>query len=98
MEIVPNRCKIECIKKDDNNKFVKQQSKLTFDGIHKSYTNYDSYTLRQNEVLIDKPIYLGFAILELSKSLKYETYHDKYNPILDRKIYNYIIWIVIASY
>ena len=28
-----------------------------------SYTNYDSYTFEKNEVLVDKPIYLGFTIL-----------------------------------
>ena len=52
---------------------LKQQSKMTFNGLHKSYTNYDSYTFKQNEVLMDKPIYLGFAVLELSKLLMYET-------------------------
>ena len=26
---------------------------------------------------MDKPIYLGFAVMELSKSLMYETYCDK---------------------
>ena len=60
-----NRCKIEFIRKDDNEKIVKQQSKLTFNGIHKSYENYDSFTFKQNEILMDKPIYLGFAVLEL---------------------------------
>ena len=39
MEIVRNGCKIEFIKKDDINKIIKQQSKLTFNGIHKSYEN-----------------------------------------------------------
>ena len=35
---------------------------MSFNGNHKSYTMYDSYTFKQNEVLLDKPIYLGFAI------------------------------------
>ena len=36
---------------------IKHQSKLTPKGIHKSYTNYDSYTFKQNEELKHKPIY-----------------------------------------
>ena len=57
MENVRNRCKIKFIKKDDINEIIKQQSKLTFNGIHKSYENCDSYTFKYNEILMDKPIY-----------------------------------------
>ena len=58
---------------------------MTFDGIHKSYENCDSYTFKQNEVLLDKPIYLGFAILKLSKLLMYETYYDKLQSCFGQK-------------
>ena len=54
-------------------------------GIHTSYTNYDSYTSKQNEVVTDKPIYLGFALLELSKLLMYETYYDKLQPYFGQR-------------
>ena len=57
-------------------KIFKQQSNLTFNGIHKSYENCDSYTFKQNEVVLDKPIYLGFAILELSQLHMYEKFYD----------------------
>ena len=57
MENVRNRLKIKPIKKDDYQEIIKQQSKLTFNGIHKSYENCDIYTFKQNEVLMDKPIY-----------------------------------------
>ena len=63
-------------RKDEHEKIVKQQSKLTFNGIHKSYTNYDSYTFKHKELLLNKPIYLGFAVLELSKLHMYNTYYD----------------------
>ena len=80
MESDRNRREVEFIKKDDNEKIIKQQSKLTYSRIHKSYTNYDSYTFKQNKVLMDQPINLGFTVLELSKLLMYETYYDKLQP------------------
>ena len=80
MENVGNRMRLEYFKKNDIKKIIEQQSKLTFNGIHKSYENCDSYLFRKNEVLMDKPIYLGFAILELSKLHMYETYYDKLQP------------------
>ena len=73
MENVRNRLKIKIIKKDDYREIIKYQSKLTFNGIHKSYENCDSYTFKTNEVLMDEPIYLGFTVLELRKLLMYET-------------------------
>ena len=85
MENVRNRLKVKFVKKDDYREIIKQQSKLTFNGIHKSYENCDSYTFKQNEVLMDKPIYLGFSVLELSKLLMYETYYDKLQPYFRQK-------------
>ena len=98
MENVRNRLKIKFVKKDDYREIVKQQSKLTFNGIQKSYENCDSYTFKQNEVLMDKPMYLGFSMLKLSELLVCETYYDKFQPFLDYKIFIYIIWILIALY
>ena len=34
---------------------------------------------------MDKPIYLGFSVLELSKFLMYETYYDKLQPYFIRE-------------
>ena len=77
MSSIKHRKNIKKCKNDENNK---QQSKLTFNGIHISYTHYSSYTFKQNEVVMDEPIYIGFAILALSKLRMYETYYDKLHP------------------
>ena len=77
LEDVRNRIKVEFVKNTNERKILKYQSRLDFDGIHKSYQDYDSYTFNSNVVKMEKPIYLGFTILELSKLLMYETYYDK---------------------
>ena len=64
MENVKNRTKKELISRNDDDKAVKMQSKGTFNEIQKSYDNYDSYTFQYNEILMDKPLYLGFVMLE----------------------------------
>ena len=69
MENVRKRVKIDFIKKNNYEKIIRQHSKLTFEGIHESDTNHGSYTFKRNEILMVKPIDLGFAILELSKLL-----------------------------
>ena len=71
LENVRNRLKIKFVKKDDYREIVKQRSKLSFNGIHKSYENNDSYTFKQNDVLMDKPLYLGFSVSELGKLIMY---------------------------
>ena len=73
MENVRNCLEIKFFRKNGYEEVIKHQSKLTFNGIHKSYENCDCYVIRKNEVLMDKPNYLGFAVLELSKLHIYET-------------------------
>ena len=53
---------------------------MTFNGIHKSNDICDSYPVWHKEVKMDKPIYLGFVLLELSKLNMYEIYYDKLRP------------------
>ena len=84
MENVRNRCKIEVIEKYDAVQIIKQQSKLTLNDIYMSYTNYESYIFKQNEVLMGKPIYLGLAILELSKLHMYENFFDNLQRYLEQ--------------
>ena len=49
LENVRNRLELELIKKDNIKKIIYQQSKLTFNGIQKSYENYDSYTFKKTK-------------------------------------------------
>ena len=56
LESVRNRIRLKLIKKDDIKNIIKQQSKLAFNAIHNSYENCDSYTFKQNEVVMDKAI------------------------------------------
>ena len=86
MENDRNRLKTKFNKKDDCREKIKQQSNLTFNGNHKSYENCDSYTFKQKQVLMDKPFYLGFTVLELSKLLLYETYYDQLQPYFGQNI------------
>ena len=67
MENVLNRLTVELIKKDDGEKKIEQQSELTYSCIHKSYAKCESLAFKQNENLMDKPIFLGFVILDLIK-------------------------------
>ena len=80
IENVRKRCNLEFIKKGEYKKIIKQQFRLTFNGIHESFENCDINLFRENEVTMDKPIFLGFAILQLSKLHMYETYYDKLQP------------------
>ena len=73
------------IKEEDDEENVNQLSKLNFNGTHKSYTNYDSYTFERIEFLMDKPFCLGIAALELSKLLMYETYYDALQPYFEQE-------------
>ena len=61
-------------------KINKQQSKLTSNGVQKSYLFYDSFTYKQNGDLMDKPIYLAFVVLDLNKLHMYESFYDILQP------------------
>ena len=80
LENIRNCLELELIEKDKIKKIIDQQSKLTFNGVQKSHENYDSYTFKQNQVVMDKAIYVGFSILELSKLHMFETFYDTLQP------------------
>ena len=86
MENVRNCLRLEFTKSYERKKIKKQQSKLAFIGIHKSYENCSSSSFVHNEVQKDKPVYLGLAVLELSKLHMCVTYCDKLRPYFGQEI------------
>ena len=66
IENVRNPIKKEFFRKYDNEKVFKQQSKLSFNGIHKPYTKYDSYTFKLSEFPMSELFNLVFAKFEIS--------------------------------
>ena len=63
LEKISNRVKLEFINSCENDEKIKQQLKLPLNDIDKSYINYSSYSFKQNEVLMNKPVYVGLAII-----------------------------------
>ena len=49
----------------------------------------------KTEVKMNKPVYLGMSILDISKTLMYEFWYDYIKPKYKEK-QNYAIWILVA--
>ena len=47
---------------------------------------------------MDEPIYLGFAVVELSKLLVYETYYDALQLYFGQEKYNAFNWYPKSLY
>ena len=71
---------------DDDKTGIEKKTKLAFNGIPKQYISYNGDASKQNELLMIKPTYLGFAVLELKKLLLYETYYDELQHYVGEKI------------
>ena len=65
MKNVRNRLRLEFIKKYEFNKIIEQRIKLTFNGIHLSYQNCDSYSFKQNEVLMDRQSFFRVCCIRI---------------------------------
>ena len=52
---------------------------------HIFYATYDKYTIKQNEVVMDQPFYLGFAVFEMIKLLVYEAFYNNLQPYFGEK-------------
>ena len=69
MENVKERTNIENITHTNIDQKIKRQSKLRFRGIIIHYNDFTLYKFDKEKTVFDKPIYLGFSVLELNKLL-----------------------------
>ena len=69
MENVRERVNLEIIPHTNIDQILKRQSKLSFKGISQHYNDFSLYTFIKEKTVFDKPIYLGFSVLELSQLL-----------------------------
>ena len=86
MENVRERTNLEFIPHTNIDQIIKRQSKLSFKGVVNHYSEFSIYKFDKEKVIFDKPIYLGFSVLELSKLLMYEFYYHKLQPYYGDKI------------
>ena len=80
MENVREKVNLEIIPHTNIDQLIKRQSKLSFKGIVNHYSEFSVYKFDKEKTVFDKPIYLGFSVLELSKLLMYEFYYHKLKP------------------
>ena len=95
---------LENVRKHRDIKLVttdKKRSKLVSEPNYHTM-NYISEDLsiiemKRTKVKMNKPIYLGLSISEISKLLMYEFWYDYMKPKYGDNVKNYAIWILIAS-
>lgn len=84
MENVRNRCDVKLV--NDNKKLNKLTAKPTY-KYEKKVNDYLSIVeMIKTNVKLEKPIYVGAAILDLSKTLMYEFHYDVMQPQYENRI------------
>ena len=77
-ESVRNRMDVKLV--SDKNKALELHSKTNFSSETIFDQSLTAILMRRNSVKFDKPIYIGAAVLELSKLLMYQMYYDVLMP------------------
>ena len=80
MENVRDRTNLELLSHSPIDQIIKRQTKLGFKSIVDWYSTYSVYKVDKEKTVFDKPIYIGFTVLELSKLLMYEFYYKRLEP------------------
>ena len=71
MENVTECVNLKFIDHSQIQQIIKRKSKLSFKSIVDCYSVFSVYKFDKEKTVFDKPIYLGFTVLELSKILMY---------------------------
>ena len=74
---VKDRTNVEFIPHSEYVGIKRRQSKLGFKGIVSHYSEFSVYEYK-GSIVVDKPMKLGFSVLELSKLVMHEFYFDKF--------------------
>jgi len=74
MESVRKRIKMELVSSDT--RMQKLINKVTFNHSTSYNENLSAVSLNNKVVKFDKPIYIGFAVLDISKSLMYDYHYN----------------------
>ena len=86
MENVRDRTNLELLSHSPIDQTIKRQSKLSFKGIANHYSEFSVYKYDKEKTVFDKPFYLGFTVLELSKLSMYEFYYSILQPYWKQSI------------
>ena len=80
MENVRNHNKTKFVNNADD--FMKYKKKYIYRGSNAIDKDYLQMNLLNKKIILDKPIYLGFSILDLSKKHMYESFYNVLKPNL----------------
>ena len=75
LENVRDRQNIKFFSHSDEKGTIKSHSELTFKRT-KIFETFSAHHHAKQQITFNKPIYIGFSVLELSKLLMYEFYYD----------------------
>ena len=93
MENVRKHRDIKLVTTDEKrNKLV---SEPNYQTIKQFSENLLAIEMKKTKVKMNKPVYLGMSILDISKTLMYEFWYDYVKPKYKRNR-NYATWILIA--
>lgn len=85
-ENVRNRCDIELVRKSDDKRFDQLSCHHHIKGFRKIAENTYSIEKAKKSVLLNKPVVMGFTILDLSKYFMFDFHYDKMKKVYGKNL------------